>query len=414
MKQWKKSPVIRTLGLFLLALELLSACATKELADYSHSTIVVQVEQVKGAQITAVLGQWSEEQPPMENGGELEDKSPKEAVGQAEQPDGVRKPEVAPGSFAAVVINDAVVTTDVRNGNGIFSYGKETMVTISDSIIRTSGEHSGGLQTTGGGTTLASGLDIETQGHSSVAIRSDRGGGKVKVQGGTYVTHGTGSPAIYSTAEISASDAVLTANGSEAIVVEGKNSVTLHNCQVTGNMSGTYGDAGENLHAVMIYQSMSGDAEVGQASLAMTDGSLTALSGDLFYVTNTSCSLYLSQVSLRLANNNLLTVAGNDGSRGWGQTGANGGQVSLIADNQSLNGVMMVDEISQLALTLEQGSIFTGAINPDGKAGVVSVTLNDAAQWQLTADSYIMSLEGSAAQVVSNGHHLYVGNERLI
>nr|WP_294494849.1 hypothetical protein [uncultured Anaerosporobacter sp.] len=50
------------------------------------------------------------------------------------------------------------------------------------------------------------------------------------------MTNGTGSPAIYSTANIAVSDATLNANNSEAVVVEGKNSVSLTNCNLTGNM----------------------------------------------------------------------------------------------------------------------------------------------------------------------------------
>lgn len=121
------------------------------------------------------------------------------------------------------------------------------------------------------------------------------------------MTNGTGSPAIYSTAQIAVTNAVLTANRSEAIVVEGRNSVTLTDCTVSGNMQGTYGpDSGENLHGVMLYQSMSGDAQEGQSLFRMTGGELTTLSGDLFYVTNTDCAIELSGVALTLADGCLL------------------------------------------------------------------------------------------------------------
>ena len=163
---------------------------------------------------------------------------------------------------ATATITGATVNTSVTNGNGVFSYGEGTVVNISDSTIRTTENNSGGIQTTGGGTMNAANLDVETQENSAAAIRSDRGGGTVNVDGGSYVTNGTGSPAIYCTADISVSDATLTANASEGVVVEGKNSVALTDCEVTGNMSNTYnGDSDENIHCIMIYQSMSGDAE---------------------------------------------------------------------------------------------------------------------------------------------------------
>ena len=203
--------------------------------------------------------------------------------------------------------------------------------------------------------------------------------------------------------------AILTATASEAVVVEGKNSVTLTDCDVTGNMQGTYGqDSGENLQNVMLYQSMSGDADVGRSDFAMTGGSLTALAGDMFYVTNTVCSIELSGVALSLANGMLLRVAGNDGSRGWGQQGENGGDCVFTADGQALSGLISVDGISVLALTLQNGSSFAGAINTDGQAGEVNVTLDAASTWTLTGDSNITSFTGDMAQVDLNGYTLNI------
>lgn len=312
---------------------------------------------------------------------------------------------------AQVTIEDAEITTSVSNGNGVFSYGEGTTVTISDSVIRTEGDNAGGIMTTGGGTTYAYDLDVETEGNSSAAIRTDRGGGTVSVEGGSYVTNGTGSPAVYSTADITVEDATLTANASEAVVVEGENSVTLVDCTVTGSMEGTYNDGSENIHNVMIYQSTSGDAEEGTASFTMTGGSLTSLAGDMFYVTNTACTITLEDVELALANEILLAVEGNDGSRGWGSEGSNGGQVVFTAVDQELIGTITVDEISTLEMTLSGSSTFEGTINPDGEEGEVSVTLESGCTWTLTGDAYITSFEGDLDDVVTNGYTLYINGE---
>ncbi|MEA5039900.1 MAG: hypothetical protein VB086_08680 [Clostridiaceae bacterium] len=315
---------------------------------------------------------------------------------------------------ATVTITGATVNTSAVNGNGVFSYGEGTTVNISDSTIRTTERNSGGIQTTGGGTTNASNLDVETQGASSAAIRTDRGGGTVRVNGGSYVTNGTGSPSIYSTADIEVTGATLTANASEAVVVEGKNSVSLTNCSVTGNMSGTYAqDNSENIHNVMIYQSMSGDADEGLASFSMTSGSLTSKNGDMFYVTNTACTISLSGVTLTPTNDTLLRVAGNDSSRGWGTAGANGGTCTFTASDQTMSGAIIVDDISSLAMTLSGSSTYTGTINASGTAGAVSVTLQNGAKWSLTGDSYITSFSGDVSSIISNGYHVYVNDTAI-
>ena len=316
---------------------------------------------------------------------------------------------------ATATITGATVNTSVTNGNGVFSYGEGTVVNISDSTIRTTENNSGGIQTTGGGTMNAANLDVETQGNSAAAIRSDRGGGTVKVDGGSYVTNGTGSPAIYCTADISVSDATLTANASEGVVVEGKNSVALTDCDVTGNMSNTYnGDSDENIHCIMIYQSMSGDADVGEATFSAEGGSIMAKTGDMFYITNTDCEITLKDVAFTLANDIFLRVEGNSSSRGWGTEGANGGDVTLTADSQEFTGNILVDEISSLALTMKNGTSYEGAINPDGDGGTVDVTLDDNSTWTLTGDSYITRFDGDTSNITANGYHLYVNGEQVL
>lgn len=303
---------------------------------------------------------------------------------------------------ATVTIKNAKVTSSAQNGNGVFSYGSGTTVIISDSVITTSADNSGGIQTTGGGTTNASNLIITTSGNSSAAIRSDRGGGTVNVSGGSYTSNGYNSPAIYSTATISVSDATLGANNSEALVIEGKNSIVLTNCTVVGNMSDTKGTSSdENVHNVMIYQSMSGNADVGTSEFTMTGGSLTAKNGDMFYVTNTHCVLSLSGVAIvnEDAYAYLLRVVGNSASHGWGTAGSNGAQVEFTADAQTLEGNIVVDTISTLNMTLRNGSTFTGSVNiieneQSGSAvgNNAAITVEDGCTWNLTDNCTVTSL----------------------
>ena len=252
------------------------------------------------------------------------------------------------------------------------------------------------------------------------AIRSDRGGGTVQVNGGIYVTEGSGSPAIYSTAAISVQDAVLQAAHSEGAVIEGKNNIRLVNCTLEGSMDAqrTLGGrtfAEENVHGVMIYQSMSGDAEQGTSSFAMEGGKLICHRGDLFYVTNTDCTLDLTGVSLENLDpqGKLLRVEGNSASRGWGKAGSNGGKAKATAVGQKLQGDIVVDTISQLDLTLGKGTVFQGAIalkeNPSGTAtgSNIAVTVEKGATWNLTGDSTVDTLVNHG-KINLRGHKLTV------
>ena len=326
-----------------------------------------------------------------------------------------------------VTITGASITSDADGANGVFSYGGNggqngaagdgTTVVISDSTITTTGDGSGGIMTTGGGLTYASNLTIETSGRSSAAIRTDRGGGTVVVDGGTYTSNGLGSPAIYSTADITVSNATLTSNLSEGVCIEGKNTITLVDCDMTANNTQMNGNA-TFLDTIMIYQSMSGDADSGTSAFTMTGGSLTSLSGHMFHVTNTNAVITLSGVELVNgdADNILLSVCDD----GW--SGADN-IAELNAVGQTLSGTILVGDGSILSLNLSEGSSFEGAfsgeiVNAKGETvstevGDVLVTIDESSTWTLTADTYINEFSGDLANVNTNGFALYVNGEAV-
>lgn len=310
---------------------------------------------------------------------------------------------------ATLDLTDITVETNGVHANAVFSYGEGTTVNIADSTINTTNNCSGGIMVTGGGTLVASNLTIHTAGNSSAAIRSDRGGGTQEVTGGSYTTDGMGSPAIYSTADVTVSDATLTSTSSQGVVVEGKNSVTLNNCELSASNTTKNSNKSEWYQAVMIYQSMSGDAAQGAASFSATGGSITNENGDVFFVNNTVTTIELSGVSVlnNDASGNFLRAA----AAGWGNEGSNGGQVTLKANDQHIDGVMLVDGVSNLNLYLADGSTFVGTINPEGADGEVYVEIADGSTWELSADSYITSLTCETDAIALNGYTLMVGDE---
>ncbi len=306
---------------------------------------------------------------------------------------------------ATLTLTDMVIDTNGTHANAVFSYGEGTTVNISDSTITTSGNCSGGLMTTGGGTMNATDLEISTSGNSSAAIRSDRGGGTVNVTGGTYKTSGTGSPVIYSTADITVSDAELESTASQGIVVEGQNSVTLNNVTLIADNNTKNSDKSDYYQAVMIYQSMSGDADEGIASFSMTDGSLTNANGDIFFVNNTVATVTLENVTIVNEDGDGVLLRAE--AAGWGTEGSNGGRVNFCLIDETVTGDIVTDEVSTVNLYLKDSSDYEGAVNEDNE-GEVYVEIEEGSTWTLTADSYVTSLTCSEDSIDLNGHTLYV------
>ena len=309
---------------------------------------------------------------------------------------------------ATLNLSNMVVETNGTHANAVFSYGEGTSVNVSDSYIETSGNCSGGIMTTGGGTMNAENLTINTSGNSSAAIRSDRGGGTVTVTGGSYTTSGTGSPVIYSTADITVNNAEMESTASQGVVVEGKNSVTLNNVELTADNNTKNSDKSDYYQAVMIYQSMSGDADEGTSSFTMNGGRLTNANGDIFFVNNTATTIDLTGAEIINNGDGIFLRAA---AAGWGSEGSNGGHVNMTAADQEIKGDMAVDEVSELNLYLKDNSSFTGAINSDGEAGSVYVEIEEGSRWVLTGDSYITSLTCGADAIDLNGYKLYVGGQ---
>ena len=323
---------------------------------------------------------------------------------------------------ATLTIKNATITTNATGANGVFSYGgsattnnsssDNTTINISDSTITTTKDNSGGIMTTGGGIMNATNLTIETAGTSSAAIRSDRGGGTVTVDKGTYKTTGKGSPTIYSTADITVKNATLTATASEGVVIEGKNSVTLENVELT-DTNNTLNGQSTTYKNIFLYQSMSGDAASGEAVFTAKDSTITTNKGDSFYVTNTTATINLE--NNKIINNdkdgNFLRIQKDS----WGKSGSNGGTVTLNLTNQEAEGNIVVDSISNLTMKLTNNSTYKGTIN-NSNEGEVSLTLDKSSSITLTGDTYIKSLtndDKTNSNINLNGYKLYVDGKEL-
>ena len=300
-------------------------------------------------------------------------------------------------SDSTAKLSNVTLTSDADGANAVFATGKNSVINADHLTIHTKNNSSRGLDATYDGTIKATNVDITTEGAHCGALATDRGEGTVIVKNAKIKTSGQGSPCIYSTGDIRLSDGTGEATGSEIAAVEGKNSITLNNADLTGHVD----------HGVMLYQSFSGDADVGEAKFSAKDSKLTNLSsGPMFYITNTTATASLENTQLVQNGDVLVNVT----SGRWGTAGKNGGDFTLNATNQKLTGKVLANNISSVTLNLGNKASFLGSFNEDNAAKKASISLKKDSSWELTADSYVTTITDENAKfrnIKSNGHNIY-------
>ena len=187
-------------------------------------------------------------------------------------------------------------------------------------------------------------------------------------------------------------DAHMTARGAEAAVVEGANAITVTNTTLNAAKQ----------HGVMLYNSMSGDANAGTGHYTMNGGSLTAAQGPAFYVTNTRAVVTLTHRAVVRAASGVLMRADNNGT-GSGNTGA--GTASLRLRDDQLTGSLITAGTGTITASLSDHTTLTGAINR------AAVAIDSTSTWRLTANSALTSFgdaatisNGEIKNIIGNGH----------
>lgn len=327
--------------------------------------------------------------------------------------DGMEKPEfnaqikVTSGTKK---VQNQTIETDQDGLNAIFAHGSETVIDVSNVKISTKQNGSRGLYAAFGGTINAKNVEVSTLGEHCAAFATDMGEGNVSVTNGKAETSGRGSPVLYCTGNISAKNLTGKANTSEIAVIEGKNSLSIEK----STLSGGAGLDGEVAAGIMIYQSMSGDANVGTAFLNVKNSNLTNnAAGPFIYATNTKGVVSLENTKITNPSGILLLVSGNNSERGWGRKGRNGAELELNAQKQNLEGEIQVDKISSLKLNLKDKSFFKGFVDA-AKNGNASINLSKKAKFELTADSYFDKFndsDESFKNIKSNGHTIFYNKQ---
>ena len=309
---------------------------------------------------------------------------------------------LAVNEASQAIVRDSALTASSEGSNGLFATDKATIF-ANNTTIETTADSARGLDATYGGTIVANGLTVSTQGDHCASIATDRGGGNISVTNSTLNTAGSGSPILYSTGDIEVDNVTGTAAGSQLVGMEGLNTVLISDSKLTSTNKGKTG-SDPVANGVLIYQSTSGDAEAKTGETALFQATNSKLSsaiesGAMFYLTNTSAKVVLSNTELDFDSDaaNLITAAGNDANN-WGTAGSNGAIATFTGINQDLEGNVEVDTISTVDFFLLDGSTWEGAsdIVDNAKASTnaehLNVYIDSTSEWIVTDDSTVSNL----------------------
>ena len=300
------------------------------------------------------------------------------------------------GVNAAVLVNgggltmtDGTITTAAKGANAICATNNGKVTITGTTITSTASGSARGLHATFGGKIEANKVNISTKGGSCATLATDRGEGTVSCTECTLSTAGAGSPLIYSTGDITVSKTTGTATGAQAVVIEGKNTATIKEssnlkCNAMPNRK-TVDQCG-----VMLYQSMSGDAASGtstfncdKSTIEIQSSSSVYSSAPMFFITNTQSKINLEECTFKFGSGVFLKA---EGTSEWGNSGSNGGVVTLTLTNQDIEGDIIVDSISSLTINLV-GSSIKGKINEANTAAKLAINLDSNSKITLTGNS---------------------------
>ena len=305
------------------------------------------------------------------------------------------------GVNAAVLVNGGVltmtggtVTTAAKGANAICATNNGKVTITGTTITSTSSGSARGLHATFGGKIEANKVSITTKGGSCATLATDRGEGTVICTECTLSTAGAGSPLIYSTGDITVSKTTGTATGAQAVVIEGKNTATI---KESSNLkcNGMPNRKTVDQCGVMLYQSMSGDAASGtsifncdKSTIEIQSSSSVYSSAPMFFITNTQAKINLEECTFKYGSGVFLKA---EGTSEWGNSGSNGGVVTLTLTNQDIEGDIIVDSISSLTINLI-GSNIKGKINEANTAAKLAINVDADSKITLTGNSYYTSI----------------------
>jgi hypothetical protein len=294
----------------------------------------------------------------------------------------------------------------VHNGAAnVYAYGTDTVVTVDNAWLYSSGPLSHGLYASGNGTIIAHNVNHFSGGMRSSSFAGDSPAGYLQIYNSYAHTTGIGSATYYALGEIYAENTVGYTEQSPTIFMDGNQKITLVNTENTAGL----------LAGIVIFSSAT---RIEGAVVEFVDSTLHVLNDiPAFWFGNVIGTLTLNSTvvdnptsPLIVANYSQVTQDFN-GFYGYEVNSALSPAVATAnVYNSDLTGDLVSYNGSTIALNLYEYSSWTGTAYSGFGEGYANISLSADSNWTLTQDTTVQVLadaDATLSNIESAGFTLY-------
>ncbi|CAI7604755.1 unnamed protein product [Penicillium pancosmium] len=310
---------------------------------------------------------------------------------------------------ASTAVFDHINVTVHNGAAGVYAYGTDTVVNVTNSWLYSSGPVSHGLYASGNGTIYGSNLEVYSGGYRSSSFSGDSPAGYVYVKDSVAHSSGIGSATFYALGSIDASNVVSVSEKGPVIFADGAQAATLVDCDCTAGLLGG---------VAMFSSQIRNDAD-SPATLNLTNTKFTTTGktmpglwfGNLIgQVTLNNAELNTDSGILVVANYSQITQDFDYYASYEDNSSLKPAEITVSVSESNLVGDLVAYNGSSISWALTKHSTWTGAAYSGYAKSTFDVSLDATSQWTLTADTTVQNFTDSLRtlkNVHSGGFTLY-------
>ena len=271
-----------------------------------------------------------------------------------------------------VKISDSFITTNADGAIALCTR-KDGSITVSQSTISTTDSNSPAFHSYSGYISGENSI-IKTKGQNSPAMSVGKNG-QISCRKSQITTNGKGSPLIDAKGTVFLNNIIGNASNSQAIIIDGVESLHIEtNSNITCSGKGIAEDSSDSC-GILIKNTTKND-RVETTFIDIKDSRLEITSdAPMFKVDGATVDFSFSKSNI---NSKILVEINKVSSK-----------INIYMRGCEVKGDILIDDNTELYIIVQGDGNFTGAINPENKAGYINLYVDEGSFVSLTGNSYV-------------------------